>query len=39
MKLRNFGKKSLTEIVYLVENKLKLNFGMDISKYNIDKKE
>jgi DNA-directed RNA polymerase subunit alpha len=39
MKLRNFGKKSLTEVVYLVEQKLKLNFGMDISKYNIDKKE
>ena len=39
MKLRNFGKKSLTEVVVLVENKLKLSFGMDISKYNIDKKE
>ena len=39
MKLRNFGKKSFTEIVFLVESKLKLSFDMDISKYNIDKKE
>ena len=37
MKLRNFGKKSFTEIVFLVESKLKLSFDMDISKYNIDK--
>ncbi len=36
LKFRNFGKKSLTEL----EEKLKslnLNFGMDISKYKIDK--
>ncbi len=37
MKLRNFGKKSFTEIVFLVESKLKLSFDMDISKYNINK--
>ncbi len=36
MKFRNFGKKSLTEIESLIE-KHKLSFGMDISKYNIDK--
>ncbi|MBQ7576559.1 MAG: DNA-directed RNA polymerase subunit alpha [Bacteroidales bacterium] len=38
MKFRNFGKKSLSEIDALVD-RLKLNFGMDISKYNIDSKE
>ena len=38
MKFRNFGKKSLNEIDLLVD-RLKLNFGMDISKYNIEKKE
>ena len=37
MKFRNFGKKSLNEIDMLVE-RLKLNFGMDISKYNIEQK-
>ncbi len=37
MKFRNFGKKSLTEIDMLVE-RLKLNFGMDVKKYNIEKK-
>ncbi len=37
MKFRNFGKKSLTEIDMLIE-RLKLSFGMDISKYNIEKK-
>ena len=37
MKFRNFGKKSLTEIDMLVE-RLKLNFGMDVTKYNIEKK-
>mgnify|MGYP000939966523 FL=1 len=37
MKFRNFGKKSLTEIDMLVE-RLKLSFGMDVSKYNIEKK-
>lgn len=36
MKFRNFGKKSLTELDELVENK-GLNFGMDISKYKLDK--
>lgn len=38
MKFRNFGKKSLNEIDLLVD-RLKLNFGMDITKYNIEKKE
>jgi DNA-directed RNA polymerase subunit alpha len=38
MKFRNFGKKSLNEIDNLVE-KNQLSFGMDISKYNIEKKE
>ncbi|MCF0172398.1 MAG: DNA-directed RNA polymerase subunit alpha [Bacteroidales bacterium] len=38
MKLRNFGKKSLTEIVDLVEKKLKLSFGLDVTKYNIEPK-
>src|SRR5574344_3063545 len=37
MKFRNFGKKSLTQIDMLVE-RLKLSFGMDVSKYNIEKK-
>lgn len=37
MKFRNFGKKSLTEIDMLID-RLKLSFGMDISKYNIEKK-
>ena len=36
MKFRNFGKKSMTEIEALVE-KHGLKFGMDISKYNIEK--
>ena len=36
MKFRNFGKKSLTELEELVENK-NLSFGMDISKYKLDK--
>lgn len=35
MKFRNFGKKSLTELEELVDNK-GLNFGMDISKYKLD---
>jgi len=35
LKFRNFGKKSLAELDELVSNK-KLNFGMDISKYNLD---
>ena len=38
MKFRNFGKKSLSEIDALVD-RLKLGFGMDISKYNIESKE
>ncbi len=36
LKFRNFGKKSLTELVNLLNNK-NLNFGMDISKYKLDK--
>ena len=35
MKFRNFGKKSLTELEELVDNK-GLTFGMDLSKYNLD---
>ena len=38
MKFRNFGKKSLSEIDTLVE-KYRLNFGMDVTKYNIEIKE
>ncbi len=36
MKFRNFGKKSLTELEELVSVK-GLNFGMDLSKYKLDK--
>ena len=36
LKFRNFGKKSLTELDELLE-RLDLNFGMDISKYKLDK--
>lgn len=36
MKFRNFGKKSLTELDELVAAK-GLNFGMDLSKYKLDK--
>jgi len=36
LKFRNFGKKSLTELDELLEN-LNLSFGMDISKYKLDK--
>lgn len=36
LKFRNFGKKSLTELDELLE-KLNLSFGMDISKYKLDK--
>lgn len=36
LKFRNFGKKSLTELEDLVENK-GLNFGMNVSKYKLDK--
>lgn len=38
MKFRNFGKKSLNEIEQLVE-KMKLQFGMDVRKYNIEPKK
>ena len=37
MKFRNFGRKSLSEIDVLVE-KMKLSFGMDVTKYNIEPK-
>jgi DNA-directed RNA polymerase subunit alpha len=37
LKFRNFGKKSLTELEELVRAK-NLHFGMNISKYNIDKR-
>ncbi|CAG5078980.1 DNA-directed RNA polymerase subunit alpha [Parvicella tangerina] len=36
LKFRNFGKKSLTELEDLIESK-GLSFGMDISKYKLDK--
>ncbi len=35
MKFRNFGKKSLTELEQLVQDK-QLTFGMDVSKYRLD---
>ena len=35
LKFRNFGKKSLTELEALVDEK-GLTFGLDISKYNLD---
>jgi DNA-directed RNA polymerase subunit alpha len=38
MKFRNFGKKSLNEIDQLLE-KMKLQFGMDVRKYNIEPKK
>ena len=38
MKFRNFGRKSLNEIDILVE-RMKLSFGMDVSKYNIEPKK
>ena len=38
VKFRNFGKKSLNEIDILVE-KMKLQFGMDVRKYNIEPKK
>ena len=38
MKFRNFGKKSLNEIDQLVEE-MKLQFGMDVRKYNIEPKK
>ncbi|MFW5645192.1 MAG: DNA-directed RNA polymerase subunit alpha [Bacteroidota bacterium] len=36
LKFRNFGKKSLTELEELLTT-MHLNFGMDISKYKLDK--
>ncbi|MDR1005717.1 MAG: DNA-directed RNA polymerase subunit alpha [Bacteroidales bacterium] len=36
LKFRNFGKKSLTELESLVKSK-NLEFGMDITKYKLDK--
>lgn len=36
LKFRNFGKKSLTELEALLDNN-NLTFGMDISKYKLDK--
>ncbi len=36
LKFRNFGKKSLTELEDLLDS-LNLSFGMDISKYKLDK--
>lgn len=36
LKFRNFGKKSLTELDELVENK-NLTFGMNVAKYKLDK--
>ena len=34
-KIRNFGKKSMDELNALME-RLRLDFGMDVSKYNLD---
>ncbi len=36
LKFRNFGKKSLTELDELLEEK-KLSFGMDVTRYKLDK--
>src|SRR6056297_966374 len=36
LKFRNFGKKSLAELEELLD-KMNLNFGMDVSKYKLDK--
>jgi DNA-directed RNA polymerase subunit alpha len=36
LKFRNFGKKSLTELEDLVDNK-GLHFGMNVAKYKLDK--
>ena len=35
LKFRNFGKKSLTELEELIDEK-GLHFGFDIAKYNLD---
>ncbi|MBS3768624.1 MAG: DNA-directed RNA polymerase subunit alpha [Bacteroidales bacterium] len=36
LKFRNFGKKSLAELEELLD-KMNLNFGMDVSRYKLDK--
>jgi DNA-directed RNA polymerase subunit alpha len=36
LKFRTFGRKSLTELDALLD-RLKLTFGMDITKYKLDK--
>ena len=36
LKFRNFGKKSLNELENLLD-RMNLNFGMDVSKYKLDK--
>jgi len=36
LKFRNFGKKSLTELDELLES-MSLSFGMDVSRYKLDK--
>jgi DNA-directed RNA polymerase subunit alpha len=36
LKFRNFGKKSLTELDEMLDN-LSLSFGMDVSKYKLEK--
>ena len=38
IRFRNFGKKSMNEIDVLMD-RVKLNFGMDVSKYNIEVKK
>ena len=38
IKFRNFGKKSMNEIDLLME-RVKLNFGMDVTKFNIEVKK
>jgi DNA-directed RNA polymerase subunit alpha len=38
IKFRNFGKKSLNEIDLLMD-RVKLSFGMDVTKYNIEVKK
>ena len=37
MKFRNFGKKSMNEIETLID-KVKLSFGMDVTKFGIEPK-
>jgi DNA-directed RNA polymerase subunit alpha len=38
LKFRNFGRKSLAELIEIVEN-FNLEFGMDVDKYIKDKPE